>query len=964
MADGLTGSAAPAPPPRRARRVAGIAKAMLGLLIFLVAAIAGFALLLDTDLGHRLIIDRVAALAPDSGLRIRIGRIEGSIWGETELRDVRLYDQDGLFAEAPRMELDWRPFAWFADRLMIDSLSSELAIVHRAPNLIETPGSTLPGYDIHVGRFHIVQLRFEPAVAGRRQSARLRGEIEYRSGRFLLDLEAAMRGGGDRIDLLVDAAPDRDRLDLRLRLDAPADGVLARMIGARAPLQADVNGAGSWARWDGSARIGIAGQPAGELRLAARSGHYGAGGWLALAPLLEGRLAELAGARVDLSGNGRLDEGVLTGALSARSEAMRLAVRGGADLRGGRYRDLRAALELLRPLPLGAGAEAASGGRLRALLDGPFGDSALTYRLALPRLDLGPAAIEQLQASGSGRVEDGRLTLPVAARAARLSGSDGPLIADLQASGTVVLDGDSFSARRMDFTAERLRGQFGFDADLANGRYAVVGRAATTGRAIEGIGLVDLEADFRLASSGGPAVLSGRARGVVRRVDDGALAWASGGPIRFESGIAGSQGGLRFPNLVLASPALSLSGDAERRGDGSIRFAGSGRQRALGPLALTVDGAPGRPRLAAVLARPAPALGLRDVRLDVEPAALGLGWRARGRSPIGPFAASGSAEVGARSPAIAVAALTVSGAQASGVLRPTGGGLAGRLDFRGALAGPLILGSAAGGGQRIEAHLVASDARLGTVPLGSGRLDAALEIGGTGSLAGSLRFAGAADRLWALAGIEGATLGGPFAVAADLGGTLDRPSLRGTLRLENGRLAAGVTAVDEIEARGTFDLDRLLLERVAGRVRGGGRLEGSGTVGFDGGLALRLAGEGVAIRRGALDSRWDAALRISGTVAAPTLFGEAVLIEGSYRLLGRDVPLTEGTARFDGGIDPLVDILARPAAGALPIRITGRASRPQIGLANPLTSERRPAPLTRGAAETAAMPPRRGRRSA
>ena len=41
-------------------------------------------------------------MTPASGLRIRIGRIDGSIWGRTQLRDVRLYDPDGLFAESPR----------------------------------------------------------------------------------------------------------------------------------------------------------------------------------------------------------------------------------------------------------------------------------------------------------------------------------------------------------------------------------------------------------------------------------------------------------------------------------------------------------------------------------------------------------------------------------------------------------------------------------------------------------------------------------------------------------------------------------------------------------------------------------------------------------------------------------------------------------------------------------------------
>jgi translocation and assembly module TamB len=1035
MADELTESAPPAPPRPRARWISAIAKAVLGLLIFLVAAVVGFGLLLDTDLGHRLILDRVAALAPESGLRIRIGRIEGSIWGETELRDVRLYDQDGLFAEAPAIELDWRPFAWFANRLIVNSLTSELAIVHRAPHLIDTPSRSLPGYDIHVGRLAIAQLRFEPEVTGRRRSARLSGEIEYRSGRFLLDLEAAMRGGGDRIDLLVDAAPDRDRLDLRLRLDAPADGMLARMIGAGERLQAELSGAGSWTRWDGSARIAIAGRPGGELHLAARSGRYGASGWLAPAALLAGRLAELAAPRINLSADGRLDAGVLSGTLAARSAAMRLALRGGADLRRDRYQDVRAAFELLRPFRIGSAAQA-SGGRLLALLDGPFAESTLAYRLTLPRLDFGPAAIEQLQASGSGRWSGGRLTAPLALRAARLSGSDGPLLADIAASGTLVLAGDRLSAQRMSFASERLRGQFGLDADLASGRYAIAGRAATAGFPIEGVGLADLEADFRFASSRGPPELTGRAQGILRRIDDAALAWASGGPIRFESGIAASAAGLRFPRLTLASPALSLSGDGERRADGTIRFAGTGRQRTLGALALTVEGSAARPRLALAMARPLPALGLRDVRVDLDPAPGGVGWRARGGSPVGAFSANGSAALGGGGPSrLIVAALSVSGARASGVLRPAGGGLSGQLDFRGALSGPLILTSAAGG-QRIETHLVATDARLGRVPLGSGRFDAALEIGRAGSLAGDLRFAGAADRLWGLSGVEAVRLSGPVALQARLGGTLQAPSVSGSIGLEDGRLlsSSGGVLVHDLDASGSFDGSRLVLASLAGRTDGGGRIGGSGTIGFSGAtdlrleargallgpspglsarvsgplrivsdgrggtisgelsisearlrlaagsgaagggapalpsgwrLALRLTGEDLAVEGGGLESEWRAELRVGGTLAAPAVHGTATLVRGRYRLLGRSFDLTQGTATFAGEtpIDPVLDILARTGgAGSLPIRITGRASRPQFGFASPLSSsERSPPPLALRQGEAATPTPRRAR---
>ena len=60
----------------------------------------------DTDIGHRLIVDKIAAQTPKSGLRVKIGRIDGSIYGKAQLRAVRLYDNDGLFFEAPAVDLD------------------------------------------------------------------------------------------------------------------------------------------------------------------------------------------------------------------------------------------------------------------------------------------------------------------------------------------------------------------------------------------------------------------------------------------------------------------------------------------------------------------------------------------------------------------------------------------------------------------------------------------------------------------------------------------------------------------------------------------------------------------------------------------------------------------------------------------------------------------------------------------
>lgn len=1033
MADAAAPGAIAAPPRRRARWWSIALKTILSLVGGALLMLIAIGLLLDTDLGHRVILDRIAAMTPNSGLRIRIGRIEGSIWGRTELRDVRLSDPEGLWAEAPKMVLDWQPSAWLRDRLIVNEVSSDLVIVHRAPRFErERDRPPLPALDFSVGRFDVAQLRFEPAVTGTRRTARVAGAVEYRSGRFLLDLDAAMRGGGERIALVVDAEAERDQLDLDLALDAPADGVLAKMLGLSAPLRAEVKGAGDWRQWDGRARVALAGREAADLRIAARAGRYGAAGWIAAAGLLDPPLAALAGPRLDVQGEGRMDEGVLDGRFTARSGAARLAVQGAADLGADEFRDVRANLVLLRAAPLFAGATASAGTQLSALIDGGFADREIAYRLRAPRLEMGGAAFEALEASGSGRWRGERLALPLAATARRVSGSEGVLLSGVRLGGALSLAGGRLSGETMVLTSDRLRAAFRLQSDLASGRTALDGTASTENYPLEGIGRVDVAGDWRAVSDGGAFSLGGNARGIVRRIENEALAWAAGGPLRFETGLAAAPGGaVELSGLTLTAPRLRLSGRASRRADGGLAVEGSGRQAMLGPLSLRYEGE----RLSLRLARPSQSLGLADVRVEVASAARGFGYSAAGRSPLGPFAARGTVAPGGT--ALQVAALSVAGAHASGVLRPSGGGVAGRLDLRGALSGPLTL-SAGGGEQRIDAQLVASDARFGRVPIGSGRIEASVAVGGGGALSGRARFDGAADRIWAMAGLDGASLSGPVAAEAQFGGTVSAPSLSGTLQLDRGRFASSDTgtAIDGLEARARFDGDRLVLESLSGRTEGGGRIDGRGAIGFGGAmdlrletrsalllarrdfrsrvsgpiriqsdgsggtisgdlrlsgaqvrmgggagggggtsggagsggnwrLALRLEAERVEVEGRGLDSRWSASLRVGGTTSAPAVTGDANLIDGRYRFLGRAFELARGTMTFDGSADPLLDIVARAPNGVGPaVRIGGRASQPEIGLASPLTSERRPAlppPHRADAALAARRSPRRRR---
>ena len=154
--DPLTGEAAPTPndpdsPARRnwRRYVITRGAALLGVAVLGLFALV---LLLDSQIGHRFVIDRITELSPRSGLKIEVGRIEGSIFDEAILHDIVLRDPEGVFMMVPEAELQWRPFSWLRSGLDIRKLVLHRGELSRFPKL--RPGDPdaplLPQFDIRV----------------------------------------------------------------------------------------------------------------------------------------------------------------------------------------------------------------------------------------------------------------------------------------------------------------------------------------------------------------------------------------------------------------------------------------------------------------------------------------------------------------------------------------------------------------------------------------------------------------------------------------------------------------------------------------------------------------------------------------------------------------------------------------------------------------------------------------------
>lgn len=788
-------------------------------LLLVVAAIGALLLLLDTGPGHRLIANRIAALQPKDGMRYRIGRIEGSIYGRARLIDVRIYDPKGLVFRAPVANLHWNPFAWTVNRLDITRMTVPRAVLAKLPQPRPTgrKGPILPGFDIRIGALRVDRLEVAPAVTGVARVGRVQGHADIRSGRALIDL-AARIDGSDLLRVHLDAEPDRDRFDVAARAIGRADGVLAQLSGIRRPLSLRIAGDGSWRQWRGSAR-GIAGATRViDLTLGNRAGAYTLGGTLAPASLLHGKLQRLSSPRILVSGAATLANRRLEGRLGLRSAALALEAEGTLDLARRAYRDLRLQARLLRPaalFPNMSGRNIA----LRAILDGPFDTAAFDYRLAADRLAFDDTGFEGARASGKGRLSAAPITVPIRVTAQRVTGVGdvaGGILRNLSVDGALKVTATTLTGNSLRLRSDKLNGTITLVLDLRTGRYEVGLAGGLRRYLIPGLGIVDVQS--RLTAVPGPngkgTRIVGRGAAQMVRLDNGFFRSLTEGLPRITTGLErGTDGVLYFRNLVLTSPGLTLRGNGLRRRDGTFRFVGQGQQRTYGPVSLILDGRIEKPTLDLRFARPNDALGLAEVTAHLDPTPEGFAFTAMGGSRLGPFTGAGRILLPrGETASIAVDRLDVSGSRASGAIAIVEDGFDGRLAFGGGgLSGEVRFVPQAGI-QRIDIDADARNAQLG----GQGRVR-------TGRLEASLLLDPAGTTIDATVTAQGLRRGAlsiaRFAANAKLRG--GEGEVRASIAGSRGRAFAiqSVTQVTadtyRVQAQGTLDGRPLKLETPA-----------------------------------------------------------------------------------------------------------------------------------------------------
>ena len=600
-------------------------KTVIGVVLGAVVLVAAVIFGIDTGPGHRFVAEQIGGLKFENGMRIRVGRIEGSLYSQMTLHDLSVRDTKGEFLFSPEIKVDWRPFAYLDNQVDVRSATAQRVVLRRSPVFKETPpseGPLLPDLDVDIGELRVDRFVFEPAVSGKRRIVTAHGSAHIADGRATIDAEGgtiAIEGkeGGDAFVVKLDAVPEKNRLDIDLKLDAPTGGVVAALGGLTQPLSLDLGGKGSWASWNGALKGTYGETDLVDLDLAARDGTFAVKGPTRIASMFAGPTAALLGPVTDLDLTTKLDQRRMTLAGLVSSDAFRLVPSGTIDLGQSSFDNFRAEFDLLKPSVLAPNLSGA-GLNARLALDGAFTTPSVDYTIAASRIVMNDMGLEGFTASGAATVRSDRITIPVAARVRRITGLDtvaGGKLEQVRLNGDLAIEGTRILSDNMRLTSDRIDAGLLLAADMSKGFYTGAIDGRIDNYKVASVGIFNITTDMDLKGQGSGYALAGTVRARSTRLLNESLEKYLGGNFAVSSRVNyGSDGVARFSGLQLTAPYLKVRGGSGLWSpDGRIAFRASGTSEQYGALAVRVTGTMTNPDARLTAEHPGLGIGLADV---------------------------------------------------------------------------------------------------------------------------------------------------------------------------------------------------------------------------------------------------------------------------------------------------------------------------------------------------------------
>jgi len=723
MADDAAATApVPARTPLWRRALKWLGFAVLGLVVLAGAILLG----INTDPGRRFVADRIGGYTTASGLNIRVGRIDGSLYGRMVLSDVRVADPRGVFLTAPRLVVDWRPFAFASNHADVRLLEAGLVTLARRPDLKPVPtdpnAPILPDLDVDVDRLRLSRFVIGRAVTGQAHVLSIDGAAHIADRRARVSADAvALRApgvaGGDRLRLRLDAVPDDDRLAVDARLTAPAGGVVATVASLKAPLTVTVGGRGGWSAWQGRTVATLGGAELANLNATSRSGRVRLEGRTRPGLYLAGPVERLTAPYLGIEADATLDRRRADTRIKLRSDALFVDAGGVVDLAASRFGNFAVDARLLTPgaiLPNLSGRDVAA----RVVLDGAFATPTVDYKVRAARIAFGTTGVDRLYAEGLARVDADRILVPVRARAARVTGvaAAGNLLDDVSVNGDLAVQGVNILSDNLRIRSRGIDATAVVVANLGTGRYTGALKGRVNNYRVDGIGIVSLTTDARLVTApGGGFGITGRVVARTSQIfNEGARGFLGGqAVVRADVGYD-PNGVIRVSGIRLNAPAFRVTrGSGRYDPSGALLFEADAYSTQYGPLTARVTGTATAPVVVLRAARPGLGVGLANLNARVIGRGGAYAVTASGGTNYGPFTADVLVRPGAQL-AVDVRRVVFAGIGLSGrLVQAPAGPFVGRLQFAGSgLAGSVALVDQ-GGVQRAD---VAARGRNAVIP--------------------------------------------------------------------------------------------------------------------------------------------------------------------------------------------------------------------------------------------------------
>jgi translocation and assembly module TamB len=620
---------------------------VLGTVGLAVAVIFG----IDTGPGHRFVADQIAALEFQNGMKIEVGRIEGSLYGSMTLHDLSVRDPKGEFLFSPEVHVDWRPLEYFGNHVNVRSASAERLFLRRAPQFRETPPSNaplLPDLGIDIGKLRIDRFYAEPPVSGELRIMRFAGKVHIADRRAQIQAQGttiAIKGkeGGDRFDLLLDAEPSRNRLAIDLDLKAPTGGVIASLGGLKQALAVKVSGKGDWTAWNGRLDARFGEGELARLGLTARDGTFAIKGPTRIARMFDGPVAGLLGPVTNIDVTAALADrrARVTGMIS--SDAFDLTPSGLVDLSDNSFEKLQLAFVLNKPTAL---AENLSGADLRAILtlDGAFATPKVAYNISARRIAVNDMGMEGFTANGAARVDAGRIMIPVAARVQRITGLDtvaGGTLANVHLDGDLAIEGPRILSDNLRLKSDRIDAGVTLVADMSKGFYTGLLDGRLDNYRLASVGIFNINTNLDLKTHKDGFVIAGTVRARSTKLLNPSVESYLGGNFAASTSVNyGSDGVVKFSNLQLTAPDLRVRGG---RGswspDGRISLVANGTSDRYGAIGVRVAGTIADPDAHVTADRPDLGIGLANLDARVTGAKGGYRLAMKGDTDYGPLKA-------------------------------------------------------------------------------------------------------------------------------------------------------------------------------------------------------------------------------------------------------------------------------------------------------------------------------------